>query len=283
MKSEGASVMELEGKIALVTGAGGGGAGGQGRVIALALAAEGADVAANDINLELAEATASEVKASGRRSMAVKADVSVQDEVNQMVERIISEWGGIDILVNNAGFGNAILVEDMTGEEWRRTLGVNLDGTFYCSKAVIKTMKLRGGGSIINISSPAGKSMTVNGCAGYTAAKAGVLGFTRHLAFEVGPYHITVNSICPGMVIGGRGEHAPSSEQIQSMKDKALLKDITRPEDTANAVLFLASDKARMITGTNLDAYAVVPGGTDYWEAFVKRRKELLTKRKQTP
>jgi NAD(P)-dependent dehydrogenase (short-subunit alcohol dehydrogenase family) len=84
------------------------------------------------------------------------------------------------------------------------------------------------------------------------------------------------------MIIGGRGEHAPSPEQIQDMKEKALLKDIARPEDTANAVLFLASDKARMITGTNLDAYAVVPGGTDYWEAFVKRRKELLEKKKRT-
>jgi len=273
--------MELKGKIALITGAGGGGPGGQGRAIALALAAEGADVAVNDINLEWAEATASEVRALGRRSMAVKADVSVQNEVDRMVERIIKEWGGIDILVNNAGFGNPILVEDMTGEEWRRTLGVNLDGTFYCSKSVLKTMKSRGGGRIINISSPAGKSMTVNGCAGYTAAKAGVMGFTRHLAFEVGPYHITVNSICPGMIIGGRGEQAPAPEQIQNMKDKALLKDIARPEDTANAVLFLASDKARMITGTNLDAYAVVPGGTDYWEAFVKRRKELLEKRKR--
>jgi 3-oxoacyl-[acyl-carrier protein] reductase len=274
--------MELEGKIALVTGAGGGGGGGQGRAIALALAAEGADVAANDINLALAEATASEVRALGRRSMALKADVSVQDEVNQMVERVIQEWGGIDILVNNAGGGNAILVEDMTGKEWRRTLGVNLDGTFYCSKAVIETMKSRGGGRIINISSPAGKTMTVNACAGYTAAKAGVLGFTRHLAFEVGPYHITVNAICPGMVIGGRGEQAPSPEQIQNMKDKAILKDIIRPEDTASAVLFLASDKARMITGTTLDAYAVVPGGMDYWQAFVKRRKEALAKRKQT-
>lgn len=271
--------MELEGKIALVTGAGGTGGGAQGRAIALALAAESADVAVNDIDLESAEATALEVRALGRRSMAIKADVSVEDDVNRMVHEIITEWGGIDVLVNNAGFGNAILVEDMTAEEWRRTLGVNLDGTFYCSKAVIETMKHRGGGRIINIASPAGKSMTVNGCAGYTAAKAGVMGFTRHLAFEIGPYHITVNSICPGMVVGGRGKFAPSPEQLYAMKDRALLKDVIRPEDTANAVLFLASNKARMITGTNLDAYAVVPGGTDYWEAFVKRRKEALAKK----
>ena len=123
--------------------------------------------------------------------------------------------------------------------------------------------------------------MTINGCAGYSASKAGVMGFTRHLAFEVGPYKITVNSICPGMVIGGRGEYAPPPEQIQKMKEKALLKDVIRPEDTANAVLYLASEKAWMITGTNLDAYSVTPGGTDYWEAFVKRRKELLAKKKQ--
>ena len=122
--------------------------------------------------------------------------------------------------------------------------------------------------------------MTVNGCAGYTAAKAGVMGFTRHLAFEVGPYKITVNSICPGMVMGGRGEYTPPPEQIRQMKEKALLKDIIRPEDTANAVLFLASDRAWMITGTNLDAYAVVPGGVDYWEAFVNRRKEFLADKK---
>jgi NAD(P)-dependent dehydrogenase (short-subunit alcohol dehydrogenase family) len=268
--------MELKGRIALVTGAGGGGEGGQGRVIALALAAAGADVAVNDIDLELAKGTASDIEALGRRAMVVKADVSVEDEVNRMVKRIVGEWGGVDILVNNAGFAEAILVEDMTGEEWRRTLGVNLDGTFYCSRAVIPTMKTRGGGRIINISSPAGKSMTINGCAGYTAAKAGVMGFTRHLAFEVGPYGITVNSICPAVGAGGRGEHMLSSEEIENMKAKALLKDLTRPEDTANAVLFLVSDKARMITGTNLDAYPVVPGGTDYWRTFVQRRKELL-------
>ena len=272
--------MELEGKIALVTGAGGGG-GGQGSAIALALAKEGADIAVNDINLEYAEATAAEIKALGRRALAVKADVSVEDEVNQMVGRVVKEWGGIDILVNNAGFGDAILVEDMTAAQWRRTIGVNLDGPFFCSRAVIPTMKSRGGGRIINIASPAGKSMTVNGCAGYTAAKAGVMGFTRHLAFELGPYKITVNSICPGMIIGyGRGEHAPPPEIVRNMRARSLLGEVATPDDTANAVLFLASARAHLITGTNLDAYSVAPGGRDYWDAFVKRRKEAMTKKK---
>jgi 3-oxoacyl-[acyl-carrier protein] reductase len=272
--------MELSGKIALVTGAGGGG-GGQGSAIALALAHEGADVAVNDINREYAEATASEIRELNRRAIAIKADVSSESEVNKMVAQIIDEWGGIDILVNNAGFGEAILVEDMTAAEWRRTIGVNLDGPFFCSRAVIPAMKARGGGRIINIASPAGKSMTVNGCAGYTAAKAGVMGFTRHLAFELGPYKITVNSICPGMIIGhGRGEHGPLPEAVRNMMGRSLLGEAATPEDTANAVLFLVSPAARLITGTNLDAYTVAPGGRDYWDAFVKRRKDRLAQQK---
>ena len=270
--------MEFKGKVALVTGAGGSGSG-QGKAFALAFAAGGADVAVNDIDLDKAEVTAKEIRKLGRRAVAVKADVSNEAEVNAMVAKVIKELGGIDILVNNAGFGYPILVEDMTGEQWHRTIGVNLDGTFFCSKAVIPTMKSRGGGRIINISSPAGKSMTVNGCAGYTSAKAGVMGFTRHLAFEVGPYKITVNSVCPGMVMGG--EHMPPPEALQKMKDGALLGDITTAQDTANAVLFLASDKARMITGTNIDAYAIAPGGKEHWENFMKRRKEWLARNKE--
>lgn len=272
--------MEFEGKIVLVTGAGGSGSG-QGKTFALAFAAEGADVAVNDIDLARAEATAAEIRALGRRSIAVKADVSKEDEVNAMVDRVVRELGGIDILVNNAGFGYPILVEDMTAEEWHRTIGVNLDGTFFCSKAVIPTMKSRGGGRIINIASPAGKAMTVNGCAGYTSAKAGVMGFTRHLAFEVGPYKITVNSVCPGMVMGG--EHMPPPDVLQKMKEGSLLGDVTTAQDTANAVLFLASEKARMITGTNLDAYPIASGGKEHWNNFVKRRKDWRAGKRERP
>ena len=253
--------MELERKVALVKGAGGTGAG-QGRVIAMSLAMEGADVAVNDINLEVAKKTVEEIQALGRRSIAIKADVSKEDEVNAMVDRVGKEFGRIDILVNNAGFGNPILVEDMTAEEWHRTIGVNLDGPFFCSKAVIPIMKDRGGGRIITIASPAGKTMTVNGCAGYTSAKAGVMGFSRHLAFEVGPYKITVNTVCPGMVMGG--DHIPPPDMLEKMKERSLLGDITTAQDTANAVLFLASEKARIITGTNLDAYTIAPGGKEH-------------------
>jgi NAD(P)-dependent dehydrogenase (short-subunit alcohol dehydrogenase family) len=263
--------MEFKGKIVLVTGAGGSGSG-QGKAFALAFAAEGADVAVNDVDLDRAEATAQEIRKMGRRSIAVKADVSIESEVNAMVVKVVKELGGIDILVNNAGFGRPILVEDMTAEQWLRTIGVNLNGPFFCSKAVIPVMKQRGGGRIINIASPAGKSMTVNGCAAYSSAKAGVLGFTRHLAFEVGPYKITVNSICPAILHGTDDPRPP--EVVQKAKESSLLGDLTTPQDTANAVLFLASDRSRMITGTNIDAYPVAPGGKEHWNNFVKRRKD---------
>jgi NAD(P)-dependent dehydrogenase (short-subunit alcohol dehydrogenase family) len=272
--------MEFKGKIVLVTGAGGSGSG-QGKAFALAFAAEGADVAVNDIDLNKAEAVAEAIRKTGRRSIAIKADVTRESDVNAMVDRVVKELGGIDILVNNAGGGNPVLVEDMTAEEWHHTVGVNLDGTFFCSKAVIPVMKQRGGGRIINIASPAGKAMTVNGCAAYTSAKAGVLGFTRHLAFEVGPYKITVNSVCPAIFLGTDDKRPP--ETIQKMKENAILGDLTTPQDSANAVLFLASDRSRMITGTNIDAYPISPGNKEYWNNFVKRRKDYKAGKKDSP
>lgn len=153
--------MDLQGKIALVTGAGRG----IGKAIALTFAKEGADVAVNDVDAVNAEATASEVRALGRKSIAIGADVSKENEVQQMVARIIREWGGIDILVSNAGIGNQLMVEDMSAEDWHRVMGVNLDGPFYCSKAVIPTMKKRGGGKIIIISSLAARKMSIGNCA----------------------------------------------------------------------------------------------------------------------
>jgi NAD(P)-dependent dehydrogenase (short-subunit alcohol dehydrogenase family) len=264
--------MELEGKIALVTGAGRG----MGKAIALTFAREGADVAVNDINLDNAEATASEVRALGRRSMAIRADVSKPNEVNQMVERVIREWGGIDILVNNAGIGNARMVEDMTESEWHNVIGVNLDGTFYCSKAVLETMKSRGGGKIVNISSLAGKKISIGLCAAYTASKSGILGFTRHFAFEVGPYKINVNAICPGLTLTHKVQESP--ERIKSMMNTMPLKDICRPEDIADTALFLASNKSKMITGITIDVDAGESVVSQDWEGYVKRRKEAFAK-----
>jgi 3-oxoacyl-[acyl-carrier protein] reductase len=143
-------IYRIQEKVVLVTGAGGTGAE-QGGTIALAFASEGADVTAEDINLEAAEKTAEEVRKLGRQSIAIQADVAHEDEVNTMIDMVIQKFGGIDILVNNAGYGYPILVEDMTAEEWHRTIAVNLDGPFFCSRAVIPSMKSRGGGRIITI------------------------------------------------------------------------------------------------------------------------------------
>jgi 3-oxoacyl-[acyl-carrier protein] reductase len=271
--------MELEGKIALVTGAGGGGPGGQGKGIALCLAREGADIVVNDIDKKLAEGTASEIRAMGRRAMVVIADVSKEEEVNQMVARIIKEWGGIDILVNNVGLGLPILVEDMTAEDWHAVIGRNLDAPFFCSKAVIPTMKSRGGGKIITIASMAGKKITAMTGASYTAAKAGVLGLTRQLAWELGPYHINVNAICPAGVVSSYRPTPP--EQLEAMAQRIPIRRVTMSEDIGEAALFLASERSRTITGISID----VEGGTSVaigdWDSYIKVRKEFVAKRKQ--
>jgi 3-oxoacyl-[acyl-carrier protein] reductase len=262
--------MELEGKIAIVTGAGQG----IGKAICLALAREGADIVAGDINPETGETTASEVRSLGRRAKAIKTDVSNYSEVNRMVGHVISEWGGVDILANNAGIGNTRLVEDLTEAEWHHVIGVNLNGTFYCSKAVIQTMKSRGGGKIVNIASPAAKTMTRAACAAYTASKSAIVGFTRHLAFELGPYKINVNAVLSGALTP---KTRATPEQVQAMVADSLLGDISRPEDVANIVLFLASERSRMITAAAIES-ASIPGGLKYWKDFVKRRKEAFAK-----
>ena len=267
----------LAGKIALITGAGGG----IGKAIALALAKEKVDIVINEINPANAEAVAEEVKALGSRAMISLANVADEVEVKEMIGQVIREWGGIDILVNNAGISSAILVEDMEKSEWDRILAVDLDGTFNCSKAVIETMKKRGGGRIINISSMAGLRMTMNGGAHYTAAKAAVLGFTRHLAYELGPFKITVNAICPGNVRTPLLESLITPEAMENLKQQYPLGELVRPEDVADAVVFLASERARMITGTYLLVDGGITLGVGYvgWEAYYNKRKEELKKR----
>ncbi|HEY82428.1 MAG TPA: SDR family oxidoreductase [Dehalococcoidia bacterium] len=263
----------LKGKIALVTGAGSG----LGKAIALGLAREGADVAVNDVKLEAAEDTAEEIAALGSRSMAVQADVADEAEVNRMVARIVGEWGGIDILVNNAGATSHLLIEDTEKAEWDRVLSINLDGAFNCSKAVIPSMKQRGGGRIINIISYSGERMTMIGGVPYTASKAGIWGLTRQLSFELGRYQITVNGISPGNVITPMLRSGTTPERLEEMKKWYPLGDMPTPEDVADAAVFLASSRARMINGVNLavDGGITVPVaiGVD-WETYTSVKKE---------
>ena len=269
----------LKGKIALVTGSGSG----IGKAIALGLAREGVDIAVNDVNQGNAENAASEIREMGNRAMAVMANVADEAEVRKMVDQIVAEWGGIDILVNNAGVTNHLLIEDTEKEEWERVLSVNMGGAFNCSKTVVPSMRQRGGGRIINTISYSGERMTMIGGVSYTSSKSGIWGLTRQLSFELGPYQITVNGISPGNIITPMLKAGTTPERLEAMKKWYPLRDMPTPEDIADAAVFLASDRARMITGINLavDGGITVPIaiGVD-WDTYVRVKKEEAEKRK---
>ena len=268
----------LKGKIALVTGSGSG----IGKAVALGLAGEGVDIAVNDVNQGNAEGTVAEIQGTGGHAMVVMASVAEEAGVKKMVDRIVAEWGGIDILVNNAGLADRLLIEDTEKEEWDRVLSVNLSGTFNCSKAVVPTMRQRGGGRIINTISYSGERMTMIGGVSYTSSKSGIWGLTRQLSFELGAYQITVNGISPGNVITPMLRAGTTPERLEEMKKWYPLQDMPTPEDIADAAVFLASDRARMITGINLavDGGITVPIaiGVD-WDTYVRVKKEAAEKR----
>ncbi len=269
----------LKGKIALVTGSGSG----IGKAIAIGLAREGVDIAVNDVNKENAEKAATEIRETGSRALVVLASVADETEVRKMVDKIVAEWGGIDILVNNAGVTNHLLIEDTDKEDWERVLSINLSGAFNCSKAVVPSMRQRGGGRIINIVSYSGEHMTMIGGVSYTSSKSGIWGLTRQLSFELGPYQITVNGISPGNVITPMLRSGTTPERLAEMKRWYPLRDMPIPEDVADAAVFLASSRARMITGVNLevDGGITVPIaiGVD-WDTYVRVKKEEAEKKK---
>ena len=238
--------MELDGKIAIVTG----GASGLGRAIATRLAEDGAVVAIADQLEDVGRETAGELGERGFSARAFSVDVSDAEGVAQMVRSVIEAFGAVDILVNNAGIGQHRAILGMPVDEWDRLLSVNLKGAFLCSQAVARQMVSRGqGGRIINIVSTAAENARVNAAA-YCASKAGLLQFTRVLAQELGGHGITANAVGPGMTITGSPLRQPPSEAYQG----AFLKEVPlarpgRPQDIAQAVAFLASSQADYITG----------------------------------
>jgi len=235
--------VEHEGKVAVVTGAGQG----IGRQIALALAAEGADVAVVDVNPETAAQTAGEVHSKGRRALSLALDVSRWDAVSGAVERVHDELGSVDILVNNAGITRDALIVRMSVEDWRKVLEVNLTGTFNFSKAAAKFMMKRKWGRIVNISSVIGV-MGNAGQANYAASKAGVIGLTKSLAKELAGRGITVNAVAPGFIETAMTEKLGEKARAQLMSMIPLAR-LGTTSDVADVVSFLASDRARYITG----------------------------------
>lgn len=236
----------LEGKVAIITGAGS--STGFGRAIALSLVREGCDIIVNDINFNGAEETAAKVRALGRKALAVKADVTSSTEVHDMVEAALEQFGKIDILVNNAGVISPTKPFVQTTEvEWDRDMNVDLKGVLICTKAVLNHMISQRSGKIINISSGIGRSGMAN-CAAYCAAKAGVIGFTKALAAEVAALGINVNSVAPG--IAATSFQATVAPEVMERTRAAIpLGRITKSEDVASMVTFLASDVSNDIVG----------------------------------
>lgn len=263
--------MLLQGKVALVTG----GSRGIGRADALALAAEGADVVITDVLLEsdtsaadaekdlrlagmakaqgfiYTERTVREIQAMGRRAVAIKMDVTDAAQVQGVVDRITREWGGIDILINNAAILDHVgTIETQTQEMWDRVLKVNLTGAFHCARAVLPGMKARNWGRIVNMASVAG-TMGGFGQASYSATKAAMIGLTRTLALEGARHHITCNAIVPGIIMT-EAYKAFDPDMVQRMIKRVPSRKAGEPEDVANAIVFLCSEKARYLTGVAL-------------------------------
>jgi NAD(P)-dependent dehydrogenase (short-subunit alcohol dehydrogenase family) len=250
IKANGGSKMDygLQGKIALVTGTGS--QTGMGKAVCLRLAQEGCDIISASRDFEGAKQTAAEVKALGRKAIALKVDVSRSAEVNEMVKEALQEFGKIEILVNAAGLiavpGKSFMETDPA--VWEKDLAVNLFGTMNCAKAVISGMVERKYGKIINYSSITAKA---GGADSYSISKAAVLAFTRGLASQFGPSNINVNAIAPGMVktklFGPIGE--AESQRFERWASRPPLRRIQTVEDMANTTAFLASDVSKNITG----------------------------------
>jgi 3-oxoacyl-[acyl-carrier protein] reductase len=236
--------MELEGKVAIVTG----GTRGIGRAIVLDLAANGADVALNyrqsaDLAVELAET----IRGMGRRALVVQADVSSFADAQAMVQKVLDEFGRLDILVNNAGMNWDGVVWKMTEEQWDRVIEVDLKGTFNYTRAVTPIFRQQGSGKIVNITS-------INGLRGkfgqtnYSAAKAGVIGFTKACARELGRYNVNVNAVAPGLIETEMVKEAPEKVREMALAE-IVLGRLGLPEEVAYVVTFLCTERARHITG----------------------------------
>jgi 3-oxoacyl-[acyl-carrier protein] reductase len=237
--------MRLKGKNAIVTGA----AGGFGREIVKKFLSEGADkIALVDINLKSLKAFELELKQKGYRVFPYKADVSNENEVEKVVNSIINEFKEVNILVNNAGITQSLPIQKVSVSDWQRGMDVNLKSTFLFCKMIIDNMVEKNYGKIINIASIAGQTgrpVSVE----YAASKAGIIGLTRNLAYQVASFGINVNAIAPGPIVTPMLEKSFSKEISEKLKSTIPFRRQGEEEDIANAVLFLSSDEAGWITG----------------------------------
>ena len=244
--------MRLEGKSAIVTGAGRG----IGKAIAAKFLQEGAAVFICDVNRDRLEEAQGELAAFGTVH-GLAADVTVREEVEDLVRRARSALGGIDVLANNAGISHFEPFLEITDRNWNNTLAVNLTGVFLCSQVVAREMIEQGSGAIVNMASTNG-ILGEPGLAHYNASKAGVVLLSKTMAIELAPHNVRVNSVCPGFILTDLAQEGGMSEDvIREYTAKIPLNRYGRVEEVANAFAFLASDEASFITGAEL----VVDGG----------------------
>jgi 3-oxoacyl-[acyl-carrier protein] reductase len=234
--------MRLKDRVALITGAGGG----IGEATALRFAEEGASLALADIQLERIENLAQKISRQGGHALSQETDVRNRSEVQRAVRNVVKEFGRLDILINNAGLNIAVVAKKTTEEEWNELMDINLKGTFLCCQAVFESMSKQKYGRIVNTASIWTEGHV--GQAGYSAAKAGVIGLTKTLALEYAKYQITVNCISPGTV------ETPMISNLSHEMREEFLKGIplgrfASPKEIAGLHLFLSSDEASYITG----------------------------------
>jgi NAD(P)-dependent dehydrogenase (short-subunit alcohol dehydrogenase family) len=245
-------------KVAVVTGA----SRSIGRGIALAFAREGCSVVVNySKSREEADEVVNTIREMDGRAIAIQCDVSKRDEVEAMFTRVIEEFGKVDILVNNAGVAARGSILDTSDEVWDRHMAINLKGVFLCSQVAARHMVERCYGKIVNISSNSGFGVAMDGETSYGVSKAGVIQLTKSCAYDLGKYGINVNCVAPGAVNTVMLKGSRSDEEyeilLQGRRARSSLGLVGKPEDIANAVLFLANDKSRYITGKIL----LVDGG----------------------
>lgn len=250
-----ATAGRLSGSTAIVTAAGQG----LGETIAKTFAREGASVAVVDINLPEVTRVGAEIEAAGGSALVLQADVSRSQEVDAMVKAVLDRWGTIDILVNAAGgFHRFAPITEIAEEEWDRVINLNLKTAFLCTKAVAKTMIEKKKGRIISIASGAGVGPNpyAPSYLPYGAGKAGLIGFSKLLARDLGQYGITVNTVSPGTTLTPRVRKVRDAASVEKIKSQNPMRCLVEPEDTGEAVLFLASNDARYITGINMNVNA---------------------------
>lgn len=245
--------MLLQDQVAIVTGA----SRGIGRAIAIALALQGASLIINGNRADLLQEVAGEIEKAGQRCLINAGDVSKPETAAALAVLAVREFGRIDVLVNNAGINLRSATLDMKFADWQRVLDVDLNGTLHCCQAVLPYMISRQSGRIVNISSTTAKTPHQNAAPAYGAAKAGVNYLTQHLAFEMAKHGIRVNAVCPGPV-----ETDMSQQWTEDYRRLVLaripLGKLGKPQDVANAVVFLASDMSDFITGETIN----INGGT---------------------